>query len=128
MPAIANYLVFLLLAAVLLLVFFVIYTRITPYNEVLLIRQGNTAAALSLSGAVIGFSLTIASCILHTSTIIPFVAWASGALVVQLLTYLVTTRLMSMSKEHIESNNVAFGGILGAVSLSVGAINAACIS
>ena len=53
MPAIANYLVFLLLAAVLLLVFFVIYTRITPYNEVLLIRQGNTAAALSLSGAVI---------------------------------------------------------------------------
>ena len=51
MPAILNYLIHLLLAAGLLIVFFIIYTRVTPYNEVLLIRQGNQAAALSLGGA-----------------------------------------------------------------------------
>ena len=128
LPAFANYLVYLLLSGVLLTLFFVIYTRITPFDEVLLIRQGNVAAALSLAGAILGFSLTIASCILHTSNPISFVAWSIGALIVQLLAYIVTTRLMAMSKEHIESNNVAFGGILGAISLSVGAINAACIS
>jgi putative membrane protein len=127
-PAILNYLIHLLLAAGLLIVFFIIYTRVTPYNEVLLIRQGNHAAALSLGGALLGFSATIASSLMHTADYQQFFAWAFGAMVVQLLAYVVTTRLLRMSKDQIESNNSAFGGLLGAVSLSIGAINAACIS
>ncbi|MGK5035989.1 DUF350 domain-containing protein [Janthinobacterium sp. LB3P118] len=128
MPAILNYLIHLLLAAGLLIVFFIIYTRVTPYNEVLLIRQGNQAAALSLGGAILGFSATIASSLMHTADYQQFFAWAFGAMVVQLLAYVVTTRLLRMSKDQIESNNSAFGGLLGAISLSIGAINAACIS
>ena len=128
MPDILNYLIHLLLAAVLLIAFFIIYTRVTPYNEVLLIRQGNQAAALSLGGALLGFSATIASSLMHTANYQQFFAWAFGAMVVQLLVYLVTTRLLRMSKDQIESNNSAFGGLLGAISLSIGAINAACIS
>ena len=127
-PAILNYLIHLILAAALLIAFFIIYTRVTPYNEVLLIRQGNHAAALSLGGALLGFSATIASSLMHTADYQQFFAWAFGAMVVQLLVYLVTTRLLRMSKDQIESNNSAFGGLLGAVSLSIGAINAACIS
>lgn len=128
MPDILNYLIHLLLAAVLLIVFFVIYTRVTPYEEVLLIRQGNQAAALSLGGAILGFSATIASSLMHTANYQQFFAWAFGAMVVQLLAYLVTTRLLRMSKDQIESNNTAFGGLLGAIALAIGAINAACIS
>lgn len=128
MPAILNYLIHLLLAAGLFIVFFIIYTRVTPYNEVLLIRQGNQAAALSLGGALLGFSATIASSLMHTADYQQFFAWAFGAMVVQLLAYVVTTRLLRMSKDQIESNNSAFGGLLGAISLSIGAINAACIS
>ncbi|SIP93300.1 putative membrane protein [Janthinobacterium sp. TND4EL3] len=128
MPAILNYLIHLILAAALLIAFFIIYTRVTPYNEVLLVRQGNQAAALSLGGALLGFSATIASSLMHTADYQQFFAWAFGAMVVQLLAYVVTTRLLRMSKDQIESNNSAFGGLLGAISLSIGAINAACIS
>lgn len=128
MPDILNYLIHLLLAAVLLIVFFVIYTRVTPYDEVLLIRQGNQAAALSLGGAILGFSATIASSLMHTADYQQFFAWAFGAMVVQLLAYVVATRLLRMSKDQIESNNTAFGGLLGAIALAIGAINAACIS
>lgn len=128
LPAFANYLIFLALAGVLLVVFFVIYTRVTPYDEVLLIRQGNAAASLSLGGALIGFSLTIVSAILHTVHPLQFAAWAIGAMVVQLAAYLITTRCMAMSREHIESGNAAYGGLLAAIAVSVGAINAACIS
>jgi len=128
LPPIANYIIHLLLAAVLLLVFFRIYTWVTPFDEILLIRQGNNAAALSLGGAMIGFSLTVASAILHTASYQEFLAWAAGALVVQVLAYAVTTKLLHISKEHIESGNTAFGGLIGAVSLCLGAINAACIS
>ena len=59
MNAILNYLIHLALAAVLLIVFFQAYTWMTPYDEVKLIRQGNHAAALSLGGAMLGFSMTI---------------------------------------------------------------------
>jgi uncharacterized membrane protein YjfL (UPF0719 family) len=52
MPPIANYALHLLLAALLLIIFFIVYMRITPYDEVLLIRQGNNAAALPLPSCI----------------------------------------------------------------------------
>jgi putative membrane protein len=127
-PAILNYLIHLVLAAMLLAAFFVIYTRVTPADEVLLIRQGNHAAALSLGGALIGFSITVGSALMHTANYEQFFAWAFGAMVVQVLAYAVTTRLLKMAKDQIEANNSAFGGLLGAISISIGVINGACIS
>ncbi|HZV64273.1 MAG TPA: DUF350 domain-containing protein [Telluria sp.] len=128
MPAILNYLMHLLTAAALVLAFFVIYTRITPFNEVLLIRQGNRAAAFSLGGALIGFSLTLCSALLHTGDYYEFFGWAAGAMVVQVLVYAIATRLLHMAKEQIEADNGAFGALLGSISLSIGLINAGCIS
>ena len=128
MPAILNYLLHLLTAAMLLMAFFVIYTKITPFDEVLLIRQGNHAAALSLGGALIGFSITLASALLHTASYYEFFAWAGGAMVVQVLVYAVATSLLHMARDQIEANNGAFGGLLGAISVSIGLLNAGCIS
>jgi putative membrane protein len=128
MPAILAYLLHLLTAAAMVLVFFVIYTRVTPYDEVALIRQGNQAAAFSLGGALLGFSVTIASALLHTADYYQFAGWAAGAMLVQVLAYAVATRLLKMSKDQIEANNQAFGGLLGSISLSLGLINAGCIS
>ena len=128
MPPIANYAIHLFLAALLLIMFFAIYTRVTPYNEVLLIRQGNPAAALSLGGALIGFSMTIASSLVHTANYEQFFLWAFGAMVVQVVAYFATSHLLKMSRDQIENGNTAYGGLLGAISISIGAINAACIS
>ena len=128
MPAILNYLIHLLLAAVLLAVFFKAYTWMTPFDEVRLIRLGNLAASLSLGGALIGFSITIGSALVHTADYREFSAWAFGAMVVQMLAYAITTRVLDMSKDQIEANNTAFGGLLGAISISIGVINGACIS
>ena len=128
MPAILNYLLHLGTAVALVMAFFVIYTKITPYNEVLLIRRGNHAAALSLAGALVGFSLTVTSSLLHMPDYTTFLGWAAGAMLVQVLVFNVTTRLLKLSKDHIEADNAAFGGLLGAISLSVGLVNAGCIS
>jgi putative membrane protein len=127
-PAILNYLIHLLVAAVLLAVFFKAYTWMTPFDEIKLIRLGNYAASLSLGGALIGFSITIGSALMHTADYREFAAWAFGAMVVQMLAYAITTRVLNMSKDQIEANNSAFGGLLGAISISIGVINGACIS
>jgi putative membrane protein len=127
-PAILNYLLHLFTAVALVLVFFVAYVRVTPFDEVLLIRQGNRAAALSLGGTLVGFSVTIASALMHTVDYYQFAGWAFGAMVVQVLVFAVTTYLLKMSKDQIEADNRAFGGLLGAISLSIGIVNAGCIS
>jgi len=127
-PAIISYAIHLLTASALLVVFFMLYTYATTIDEILLIRQGNNAAMLSMSGALIGFSLTVGSSLLHTSSYLEFLAWAAGAMVVQVVAYAVTVRLLHISKHHIETGNTAFGGLMGAISISIGAINAACIS
>ncbi len=128
MPAILNYLLHLATAVALVMVYFVIYTRMTPYDEVTLIRQGNHAAALSLAGTLIGFSLPIASSLLHTPDYLQFLGWAAGAMLVQILVFQIATRLLSMSKDQIESDNSAFGCLLAGLSISIGLINAGSIS
>jgi putative membrane protein len=128
LPAIVSYALHLLTASGLLIGFFLVYTWITPIDEILLIRQGNNAATLSLGGALIGFSLTLASSLLHTSNYVEFLGWGVGSMVVQVAAYAITCRLLHISKEHIESGNTAFGGLMGAISISIGAINAGCIS
>nr|WP_268824716.1 DUF350 domain-containing protein [Massilia sp. MS-15] len=115
-------------AIALVLAFFVVYTRITPYDEILLIRQGNCAAALSLGGTLLGFSVTIASALMHTADYVAFCAWAALAMLIQVLVFVVATRLLRMSKDQIEHNNIGFGILLGAISLSIGLVNAGSIS
>ena len=123
-----SYAIHLLLASALIVVFFQIYCYITPFDEVLLIRKGNNAAALSLGGALLGFSMTVASALMHTTGPIEFLGWAAGAMLVQILAYIVTTKLLGMSQDQIEAGNTSFGGLMASISLSIGAINAACIS
>lgn len=123
-----NYIAYLLSAFAMLAVFIVVYTRITPIDEFALIRKGVTAAALSFSGALIGFSLTLASSILHNDNFAMFALWAGCGALVQLVTYALVARVMSGLSQALNENNVAMGAMIGAVSLAVGVINAACLS
>jgi putative membrane protein len=122
------YAIHLLSGCALLAAFFAVYTKITPFNEWVLIRQGNVAAALSLSGAGIGFCLTVASSILHNDTFLMFFIWSLAAMLVQSAVYAFLARMLPRMNEAIEANNIAMGGLMGAFSLTVGMINAACLS
>ena len=128
MPAILNYLLHLATAVALVMGFFVVYTRITPYDEVSLIRAGNGAAALSLGGTLLGFSVTVAASLMYTGNYAEFLGWGAFAMLVQVLVYVIATRLLRISKDQIEGDNMAFGGLLGAISLCIGLINAGSIS
>jgi hypothetical protein len=49
-----DFLLYFAMSLALLAAFLAIYVRITPYREFALIREGNVAASLSLSGAMLG--------------------------------------------------------------------------
>jgi putative membrane protein len=121
------YLLHLLSAFIFISVFFGIYTWVTPFDEIALIRQGNTAAAASLAGSILGFCLTLASSILHSDSLTMFLIWGSGAMAIQLIAYLILSRALPQMNEAIENGNTAMGVLTGTVSLTVGIINAACL-
>src|SRR5262245_47785573 len=109
-------------------VFLAIYVRITPYREIELIRNGNCAAAASLSGAVLGFVLPLASAMVNSVNPVDMALWAAIALVVQLLVYFLVRLLLPGINKHIPEGNVASGVFLGAMAIAAGILNAASMT
>ena len=123
-----NFLLYFALALVLMAVFVAIYVRVTPYRELVLIREGNIAAAISLSGALIGFVLPLGSAIAHSVNPVDMVAWGAIALVVQLVVYAAASRLVPHFRQAIEAGRAAAATLLAALAVSVGILNAACLT
>jgi putative membrane protein len=115
-------------AVVLLVVFLLLYVNVTPYDELALIRQGNTAASISISGALIGFAMPVANVIAHSDTLGDLALWGAIAGVIQLLTYLVARFALPHLTEDIPAGKIAPAIFLAALSMTVGLINAACMA
>lgn len=112
----------------LLALFLLIYVFMTPYREITLIRQGNTAAAASLSGAILGFVLPLASAIAHSVGLADMAIWGLVALIIQVLVYLAARLLLPDLARDVPAGKVATGVFLGALSLAIGMLNAACMT
>ncbi|QTN20441.1 DUF350 domain-containing protein [Brevundimonas sp. AJA228-03] len=106
-----------------------IYQIVTPYHERDLIRQGNTAAAVGLAGALVGYVLPLASALSHTVSLPEFAAWALLAGVIQILAFLVVSRVLYKAlASRIEAGEMAAGVYLASISICVGLLNAACMT
>ncbi len=128
LASLSEFLTFFAVAAALILVFVVVYTRVTRHNELALIKKNSTAAAVAFSGSLIGFALPLASTIINSVTAIEMVLWGLIALVVQVLVYLLIRLPMPRISERIEADEVAAGIWLGATSMVAGILNAASMT
>jgi putative membrane protein len=115
---------------VFLVVFKFAYTFVTPHDELKLIKEDkNTAAAIGFGGAVIGFSIALSGAASNSVSLVDFVTWGVIALIAQLLAFaLVRFFFLPLIVERIKSNEVSAGTILGATSIAVGLLNAACMT
>ena len=124
LPAFAS---FFVTAIILMLAFLAIYVRITPYNELALIRAGNEAAAVSLGGAVIGFALPIAVSVAVSHNLYAMIGWGVVASVVQLLAFIAARLALPRLNESIPQGKLASGIFLASLAIGVGILNAGCI-
>ena len=122
------FLAYFAVAIVLLTVFLLLYVNITPYEEFALIRAGNTAAAVTLSGALLGFAMPVANVIAHSDSLADLAAWGAIAGGVQIFTYLVARYSLPHLNDDIPDGKLAPAIFLAALSLSVGLINAGCMT
>jgi putative membrane protein len=126
-----NILLFLLYfgtSVILLLAFLAAYTLATHLHEWRLIRSGNTAVAVALGGAMVGFALPLASAIVHSQSLADSVITAAIALVVQLLCFAAMRLLRRDASAALTQGDMAEGIFLASTSLTLGILNAACLS
>ena len=127
----ANILIFLLyfgIAVVLLAAFLVAYTLLTPVHEWREIRAGNTAVSIALGGAMIGFALPLASAIVHNQNLTDTAIAAGIALLVQLSCFAAMRLLRRDATAALARGDMAEGVFLASTSLTLGILNAACLS
>ena len=122
------FLAYFAVAVALITVFLLVYVNVTPYDEFALIRQGNVAAAVSLSGSLFGFAMPVANVIAHSDTLIDLAAWGLVAGVIQMLTYFAARFALPQLAEDIPAGKVAPATFFAALSMTVGLTNAACMS
>jgi len=126
--AVLGFVMYILGAAVLFALFQFIYTRLTPHREFELIRSGNVAAAIALGGAIVGFAIPASNVIADSISLLDFIVWAVIAAFVQLLAFLTTSLVLKGTSERIRNGEIAAGIYVAAVAISVGMLNAACMT
>ncbi len=105
-----------------------IYAMLTPYKDVQLIRDGNSAAALSLGGALLSLAIPLAASLMASGSVIELGVWGGSVVIVQLL----ATRLVDIAlkglPERIVEGEVPAAALLVSAKLSVSIILAAAVA
>lgn len=115
------------MSTVLLVLFGLIYTTLTPHREWRLIRANVPAAALAFGGSLLGFALPLASAMRESVSLLDFLLWALVALLVQLATFCLLRLLLPDLGRRISDNEVAGAILVALASIAVGVLNAAAM-
>ena len=128
LQGVVPFLLYFVPALILIQVFLWLYTKVTPHDEVALIKANNIAALITYVGAMFGFAIPVASVIANSVSLIDFAIWAVIAGIAQLLTFMIFRRFYPRVSERIEAGELAVPLKLAATSIMVGLINAAAIT
>jgi putative membrane protein len=110
------------------LLFALAYSAITPIREWRLIAAGNTAAAVSMSGAILGFALALSGVLAHAVSLTDLAVWGVVSLVVQLAVTGAMRALKPSLFKGIDEGRLAHGILLGAACLAAGVLQAAAMT
>lgn len=105
-----------------------IYEKITPYDELELVREGNVAAAISLAAAILGLGIPLAACLEGSVSLWDIFIWGWVILIIQLLAFYFANLVIDDLKGRIQRNEIGAAIILFAGKISIALLNAAAIS
>ena len=76
------------------------YIAVTPFQEMRLIRAGNTAAGIVLAGTLVALAIPLATTLATSLVTLDILLWGLVALVIQLLTFIVAATLIRGLRAH----------------------------
>ena len=125
---IGPFLLYFAAGVVLTIGFVVLYTEITPHEELKLIRANNTGAAVSFGGALLGFGIPMAYLISQSVGVVEFLFWGVAAGLVQLTAFFGFRLVLPKISGRIDGGETAAPAALAAMHVTVGLLNAASLT
>lgn len=113
------------MAGVMLLLASIAYVLLTPWKELALVREGNTAAGVALGGAILGLAIPIASTLASSVSLPELAIWGAIALLMQLITYRVVDLILRDIPGRLTRDEMGAAAVLTAAKLSTALILAA---
>jgi putative membrane protein len=113
-------------AVAMMALFVLIYVWTTPHNEFKLMREGNGAAALGLTGAMLGFVIPLALVISVSGSLMQMTMWGAGALLVQTIGQFGARLLFPNLTTDIVAGKFSAAIVQSGIALSLGTLQAAC--
>ncbi len=105
-----------------------LYVMLTPHREIALIREGNTAAALSLAGVMLGLALPLGVS-LHVSTSLAEIGvWGVSTVIVQLLVFRIVDLILRGLPQRIQEGEMAAATVLVGTKLATAVILASAVA
>ena len=127
----AGFPVFLLHAGVTVAILFAaaaLYILLTPHKEITLIREGNSAAAISLGGVLIGLAIPLAASLKASTNVIEIGLWGAVTVVVQLLVFRLVDMILRGLPKRIQEGETAAAALLVGAKIATALVLAAARS
>lgn len=114
--------------ALMLIIGATLYALLTPWKEIDLIREGNSAAAVAFGGVLIGLAMPLAASLSASSSTIEIVVWGAATVVMQLLAFRLTDMLLAGLPDRIKEGEISAAVLLVAAKLATALILAAAVT
>src|SRR5688572_4954783 len=118
------FLLYFCVSTVAVVLFLLIYVRITAHDEFDLLTKNVPGAAISLGLSMLGFALPVASAIAHASDIVDCIIWSIIALCVQVIAYYIARIPVPNLSRRIAAGDLAPAIWLGLASVTAGLLSA----
>ncbi|MDP8916137.1 MAG: DUF350 domain-containing protein [Pseudomonadota bacterium] len=105
-----------------------LYALLTPYKDLELIRQGNTAAAVSLGGMFVGLALPLSVSLAASTGEVEMIIWGVAIIAVQLLVFRIADIVLQGLPKRIQAGEVAAAAFLAAVKIATAIVLAAAVA
>ena len=127
----AGFPIFLLHTGVTVAILFAaaaLYVLLTPHKEITLIREGNAAAAVSLSGVLVGLAIPLAASLKASTNILEVALWGVVTVVVQLLVFRLVDMILRGLPRRIQEGEVSAAALLVGAKIATALVIAAARS
>ena len=104
-----------------------LYILVTPMKELKLIREGNTAAAVSFFGACFGIVIPVAACLASSINVADIIIWGVISVGIQIICFRVVDLFLKDLPKRIEKGEISSSVVLMSFKISIALLNAAAV-
>jgi putative membrane protein len=105
-----------------------LYALLTPHREIQLIREGNSAAALSLGGVLVGLAIPLSASLSASVSLLEIGIWGVATVGVQLLVFKLIDWFLHGLPQRIQDGEMSAATLLAGAKVASAMILAAALA